>query len=89
MKAEKKRSQPEGYLQHLGSGVLGLPAFVVGLLVATTFCSFCIASSIAVWFRGLYGLVEWYNTATLVRQINRRAQAIRGLVDRIGGGVRE
>lgn len=67
--AEKKRGRPSeaaGYFRQLYTGVLGLLAFVVGLLVAVFFCSFCIASSIAVWFRGVYGLLEWCRAAKKV-----------------------
>lgn len=71
MTADKKGGQAKGYLRQLCTGVLGLLAFIVGLFVAALFCSFCIVSSIAVWFRGVYGLLaaakRTYKAAEQVR----------------------
>lgn len=56
--------------------MIGLLASVVGLFVAALFCSFCIASSIVVWFRGVYGLREWYNPVETAEKVrNRETQA--------------
>jgi len=55
------RRHPEGtgYHWQLLAALMGLLAFAFGLVVALVFCTLCIAGSVVLWFRGLYGVIEW------------------------------
>ncbi len=48
-----------GYHQQLLAVVVGLLMSAPGLVVASAFCTLCIAGSGVLWIRGLWGVVLW------------------------------